>query len=477
MENVNIHSIDLGSDDHLEPVYVFSKNKILSNIKAYQDEMRKQKFVSTLNYSVKANANPTILKMMKEQGCSLTLVSGLELQLALKVGFNAENLVFNGNGKQKWEIELAVNSGVLLNIDSVFNMEQTLQTCSRLNKKVRVLLRVNPNIEVDVHQHVSTGKTGSKFGLDTTEFQEVVSRLKEQKLIELVGLHCHLGSTIVKVSAIEESAKRIVEVFSYLRGTGFPLMKYINLGGGLGIAYKKHALGTMAYQNTNDEFKSVLENLLNEAPDDSTLLAMTKEFKEDKTSTEQFLELCREKVPNAWTALTKVYDAEIRMPSPTEMVNVISSHIGEDVHLILEPGRSLVGDAAVLVCSVLGCKSSGEKHYIVVNGAMTEVVRPSLYGSYHHIELAKDCHGEKMICDIVGPVCESGDFLGKSRLLNKPNEGDLLIVYDVGAYCGSMAMTYNMRLRAREIMVDGSEIKLIRRADTFDDLMAPYDFV
>lgn len=478
VENINVAEINK-RDDESEPVYIFSKNKIVENIQQYKCELDKQKFRSSINYSMKANGNPAILKIMKENGCSLTLVSGLELKLALELEFPPDEIVFNGNGKQQWEIDLAIRSGVMLNIDSVFNLKQTIDGSKRANAPVNVLLRVNPNIEVDVHHYISTGKAGSKFGLDDIELKEVVSALRTNKELKLVGLHCHLGSTIESVDIIGESTERLVKLFRHLQKEGFDELKYINIGGGLGISHRKLQCETQAWQSIEEGTRDKLESLFNEDSKDNNLRSATQLFKTNKISSEHFVEIVKKTCAGINQPIIKKLENLLNngrfVPTPDDLIRKIKNYIQDDIHLIIEPGRSLVGNAAVLLCSVLGCKQSGMKNFVVVNCAMTEVIRPCLYGAYHHIDLAEPSRTDvKKVYDVVGPVCESSDFLGKDRFLSIPHEGCLLAIFDVGAYCGSMSMTYNMRRRAAEVMIDGANVQVIRRADTYEDLMKPY---
>ncbi|XP_052768686.1 uncharacterized protein LOC128208963 isoform X2 [Mya arenaria] len=480
----------------VSPVFVYSKNQIVSNVNAYKLAMKKLEINAVLNYAMKANMNPTVLKIMKDLGCSVTLVSGNELALALKVGFDLRTMILNGNGKQKWEIELAVKHGCLLNIDGMFNLEQTIEVCRRLGTKARVLLRVNPNIPLDdgVHQYNRTGVHGSKFGIERRELAAMAEVVCREPLLELQGLHCHLGSTITDIRVFRCAAEAMLADIRELRKHDFPNIRVINLGGGLGIDYTKRSSST---QNPCANEKSAIDN------------------------------------------------AKRGIPTPSEVISVIDSVFkDDDVSLILEPGRSLIGNAVILLTEVIGVKHGHHMNYIVVDGSMTEVVRPALYGAYHHIDLAQPSHvtnadthtndrshvttsdtqyitaqhrqmtktdgqtenpfsftsgkenpaelGKRTPTDgrsdevnegwgsgrqtyeVVGPVCESGDFLGHARSLRTPHTGCLMAVFDVGAYCGSMASNYNMRPRPAEVMVDGKEVKVIRRPDTFDDILRPY---
>ncbi|XP_052248984.1 uncharacterized protein LOC127856863 isoform X3 [Dreissena polymorpha] len=507
-ENVDVKSIKAFMEESdfetKSPVFVYSKNQIISNIESYKETLKSINREACLNYAMKANMNPAVLELMRDRGCSVTLVSGFELRLALRLGFEPSRIVLNGNGKQGWEIELAVERGCLLNIDGWFNLQQTIAACRRLKKVARVLLRINPNIDAKVHKYNTTGTSGSKFGIEMFQMSHVVEALRHEPLVHVVGVHSHLGSTITDIDVFRKSAKAMMKEFSSLKASGFQHMKYINLGGGLGIDYTRHASRTMkASLKTTADFQKPIGE---------------------------------------------------RNATPRGIVDAIHQELAPEVSLILEPGRSLIGDAAVLLTRVLGVKHGAEKSYIVVDGSMTEVIRPALYGAYHHIELVEPTsqiisngcpeqgvkngvfenehtenrvtnshfeqqvqndntenrfqtvnsdngvryghleHGfqiadaqnvqncqqfdnspvnvqERRVYEVVGPVCESGDFLGHDRLLATPHEGCHLAVFDVGAYCTSMSSNYNMRPRPAELLVDGSKVRVIRQPDSFETML------
>lgn len=411
------------------PTFVFSRNQIISNVSSYSLALKKLERKTKLNYALKANMNPTIVCIMRDLGCSVTLVSGFELELALRLCFEPEHIVFNGNGKQDWEIELAVSVGCLLNVDSLFNVKQTTGVCRRLQKQARILLRVNPDIDAKVHKYNTTGKSGSKFGVSADSLDDVLEEISSEPLLQLVGLHCHLGSTITDVSVFRDCTRAILALYRQLRSRGFETLTCLNLGGGLGIDYKRHA-----------------------------------SFTQPSSQADQATDI-----------LTPV-----QIPTPEDLVQAIDEALGkEEVSLILEPGRSLIGNAGILLTTVLGVKHGRQKNYIVTDGAMTEVIRPALYEAYHHIDLAEptqETDSQKLLFDVVGPVCESGDFLGKDRYLSIPHEGCCLAVFDVGAYCASMSSNYNMRPRAAEVLVSGEKLELIRRPDSLEDILTPYNF-
>jgi len=385
------------------PFYLYSAQQIRENFNAYITALIG--LPSIISYAIKANGNLTILKMLREMGSWATLVSGGELKLALAAGFNPENLIFNGNGKTFNELEFAGDQGVFINIDSHFDLHHIHLTAKKLGKPVNVLLRINPDMDPGVHPYISTGLRESKFGLNVDQLPEIVTHLKKMPALNLVGIHCHLGSTIAEMDVFRQTMIIMAGIFDDLRLQGFPL-QYLNLGGGLGINY----------QHATDPY-----------------------------------------------------------PTPADWVTAIQGVLPPNATLILEPGRSLVGNAGVLVCRVIGVKSNGDKNFIVTDGSMAELIRPSLYQAYHEIGFIELVKGDQRKFDIVGPVCESSDFLGKDRWLPNPPEGRGLVVYDTGAYGFAMASNYNARLRPPEYLVDGGRVIQIRRGEDFADQLQYFE--
>lgn len=267
-----------------------------------------------------------------------------------------------------------------------------------------------------------------------------------------------------------------MDLFNKLRSR-FPDLYVLNLGGGLSIPYKsqislpqkcKQVVQCEIDKNDDQEIARLYDNLLTSKLTLSTFLEAIKPLPRGK---EIFLKL-QEQVPS-----------ECLVPEPNDLLSSISNIIPPEAKVILEPGRSLVGNSAILLSRVLGTKLSKKKNFIVIDGAMTEVIRPCLYGAYHHVELAEPSRAahlqnasdqSKLVWDVVGPVCESADFIGKDRLLLTPHEGCSIAVFDTGAYCSSMGSNYNMRVRPAELLVDGEKVKVIRRSETFEDMMKLY---
>jgi len=388
--------LDSGQDT---PFYLYSAEQIRSN---YQDYVAALEGLdAVISYAVKANGNLSILRTLREMGGWATLVSGNEIRLAIEAGYNFNQMIFNGNGKTLPELQFAIDNGVLINIDSYFDLLHISELAVNAGKTVNVLLRINPEIDARVHPYISTGLRTSKFGIRRKNIPAIVDELRKRPALELVGIHCHLGSTIKDVSVYRQTMEVMVDQYVELNQIGFSL-KYINLGGGLGIDY----------EHQSSEF-----------------------------------------------------------PKPDDMVEEIKTVLPEEATLIIEPGRSLVGNAGVLLCRVIGIKDTGEKKFIVTDASMSELIRPSLYGAYHDIGFIEPVNGEIEIFDIVGPVCESTDTLGKERKLVEPKEGAGVVIYDCGAYGYVMSSNYNARQRPAELIIDGGRLNQIRRAETFEDLL------
>lgn len=389
---------DIRSQVKESPFYLYSKDTITANLEAYKTALKGVE--SIIGYAIKANNNMFILRHLQENGSGAVLVSGNELKLALLVGFDPAKIIFNGNGKLPEELEYAVKAGVCINVDSEFDYENIQAAAAKVGKVANVLLRINPDVDPQVHPYVSTGLANSKFGIRNSHLNWFLDRIKSEPKVNLVGLHSHLGSTITKVDIFKDAAEIMCSFVERVRDEGFEL-KYLNIGGGLGIDY--HRKGDI-------------------------------------------------------------------LPTPKDLIDSVRDVVNRlGLVLIIEPGRSMVGTSSALVNTVTGVKTNGNKNFIVIDGSMSSLIRPSLYGAYQHIQLTAPCAGEVMTYDVVGPVCESADFLGKDRDLAMPGPGAGLVVLDAGAYCMTMASTYNLKMTPAEYWVDNGQVKLIRKAQTLED--------
>ncbi|MFQ6649207.1 hypothetical protein Gotur_022571, partial [Gossypium turneri] len=385
------------------PFYLYSKPQITRNVEAYKEALEGLKN-SIIGYAIKANNNLMILQHLRKLGCGAVLVSGNELKLALHAGFDPTKCIFNGNGKILEDLILAAQEGVFVNVDSEFDLENIVTAAKVAGRKVNVLLRINPDVDPQVHPYVATGNKNSKFGIRNEKLQWFLDAVKAHpNELKLVGAHCHLGSTITKVDIFRDAAVLMVNYIDEIRAQGFEV-DYLNIGGGLGIDY---------------------------------------------------------------------YHSGAVLPTPRDLIDTVRELVlSRNLNLVIEPGRSLIANTCCLVNRVTGVKTNGTKNFIVIDGSMAELIRPSLYDAYQHIELVSPTppDAEVSTFDVVGPVCESADFLGKERELPTPAKGTGLVVHDAGAYCMSMASTYNLKMRPPEYWVeeDGS-VTRIRHGETFED--------
>lgn len=385
------------------PFYLYSLAQLEANYRAYENAL--DGIDSIVGYAVKANNNLSILKHLRSLGSGAVLVSGNELRIALAAGFEPRRAVFNGNGKTLEELRLAVEHEVLINIDSEFDLAHIRRAAAELDRRADLLIRINPDVDPQVHPYVSTGIKNSKFGIRNERLAWFLTQIRRDPRLNLAGVHCHLGSTIKKVRVFRDATELMAGFMQSIRDEGFDL-RYLNIGGGLGIDY----------EHSGEE-----------------------------------------------------------IPTPGDLIDSIRDLLSDGTVLIIEPGRSIIGDAAVFVNRVTGVKSNGNKRFIVTDGSMAELIRPSLYDAYQHIQFIEPVDGELGEYDVVGPVCESADFLGKDRELSEPHEGAGLVVRDAGAYCHAMSSNYNLKMRPPEYLVDGDRLSCIRRAETFEDYLRLFE--
>ncbi len=379
------------------PLYVYSKNQIVKNFNNYKQALADRNHL--ICYAVKANTNYSIIKIIKELGGGADVTSYGELWRVLKVGVEPKKIVFAGVGKNEEEIKFAIKNKILLiNVESKDEVDLINKVAKR---NVDVAIRVNPEINTYTITHISTGEEGVKFGIPIKDVIDFAKYIKERcKKINLIGLHFHIGSQICNIKPFVEATKKVVKIFNILKNLGFDI-RYIDVGGGLGIKYK------------------------DEEP-----------------------------------------------PTPQTLFSKLKKIIPKDVTIICEPGRYIVGNAGILVCKVLYHKKVRNKNFLIVDASMTDLIRPTFYGAYHNvIPVIISNHSKMITCDIVGPVCETSDFLAKNRTVVDVENGGLLVIETTGAYGFVMSSNYNSRLRPAEVMVDNDSFYLIRKREIFNDLI------
>jgi diaminopimelate decarboxylase len=397
------------------PLYVYSASTIRERMRAFEHAFRR--IPHTVCYSVKANSSLGILRLLTGMGCGFDVVSGGELERVLRVdGRASRKVVFSGVGKTAEEIQAALKAGVLLfNVESEAELWRLAECAARTRERARIALRVNPDVPANTHPYISTGLHQHKFGIPLGEARKLYAWASGTRYLRVDGVSVHIGSQITDVEPFALAMERVAELVRVLKADGHRI-RYVDAGGGLGIPYQD----------------------------------------EDPRG---FAEQAAEYATALWRPLR-----------------------GLKVHLLLEPGRAIVGPAGALVTRVLYRKTNGPKKFLVVDAAMNDLVRPALYDAYHEIvpvriaaidaAINRDAdfpHRERV--DVVGPICETGDFFARGRELSVAANGDLLAIMDAGAYGMVLTSNYNTRLRPPEVLVDGQAVKLIRRRETIDDLL------
>jgi diaminopimelate decarboxylase len=393
------------------PLYVYSSSAIRERYRAFEHAFHGTPH--TICYSVKANSNLSILRMLAKLGAGFDIVSGGELErVRLASKGAAKKVVFSGVGKTAQELDLALRAGILLfNVESEEEMELLGECAARLRKPANVAFRVNPDVPAKTHPYISTGLHEHKFGIPISAAPELYRRAAAHPYLKVAGASLHIGSQITDVAPFGLALERMAELIQQLASEGHQI-RFIDAGGGLGISYKS-----------------------SEAVD--------------------FLQL----TTNYAKAITR----------PLRQVRKMR------LHILLEPGRSLIAPAGALVTRVLYNKKNGNKHFAVVDAAMNDLIRPSLYGARHEIiPVSAGGDAAKPIqMDVVGPICETGDFLARDAILPVVERGGYLCILDAGAYGMSLASNYNTRPRAAEVMVEGGRARIIRRRESIKDLLQP----
>ena len=367
-------------------------------------------------YSVKSCQNLHILRVLRERGASFDVVSGGELARALEAGADASRIVFAGVGKTDAEVRQGIQAGIgWFNVESEQELENLIRIAAEVDRPVRAALRINPDVDPKTHVYTTTGKQETKFGVDLVRVRNVFDRYGRDARVKMSALHLHIGSPVNTVEPYVEAIEKTLALIRHLREDGFAV-DTLDIGGGFGADYETG-----------------------------------------------------------------------EAPSPSEYAaRIVPLLHGRGLTVILEPGRTISANAGVLLSRVLYTKQSGARRYVITDAALTELVRPALYGARHFVwpvapgdgfvPEARRCDlhlADTELVDVVGPVCESSDFLAKGRWLPPLKRGDLLAVFSAGAYGFVMSSQYNSRPRSPEVLIDGHSARLIRRRETYDDLVGP----
>jgi diaminopimelate decarboxylase len=396
------------------PAYVYSKATLIHHYRQIADAF--SPINATVCYSIKSCGNINLCKILAQQGCGFDVTSGGELFRALQAGGDPKKIIYAGVGKTDQEIIDGINAGIAaFNLESEAEIENIDRVAGLIGKKAIGAIRINPDVDPHTHAKTTTGKKETKFGVDIERAERVFEQYRNLKNLRIAGVHIHIGSPVYEIQPYVDAVKKIIALIDRLTERGHKI-EWFDMGGGFGVNYER---------------------------------------------------------PDQAFAVTEHARALIPLLS------------GKPYHVALEPGRYIAGNAGILLTQVLYRKMGGEKKFVIVDAGMNDLIRPTLYESYHHIWPVKpdaaNLRAERMrsfepvngeVVDVVGPICESGDYLAKNRPLPTTQRGDLLAVFTAGAYGFSMSSNYNNRPRAPEVLVDGDSYKIIRRRETLEDLVA-----
>jgi diaminopimelate decarboxylase len=392
------------------PTYVYSKAALLDNFGAFADACAGRD--ALVCYAMKANSNLAILDLLAQRGAGFDIVSGGELLRVLAAGGNPAKVIFSGVGKSADEMRLALTHDILcFNVESIPELHRLNEVAGAMGKQARVSLRVNPNVDPKVHPYIATGLKASKFGVAFDDALDTYRAAAALPHITPVGIDCHIGSQLLDDAPLLQALDKLIELIDALGAEGI-VLDHLDMGGGIGINYGE--AGGAQPVPVGDYLARVFARI------------------------------------DAWRA--ERYD-------------------GKPIKVIFEPGRAIVGDTGVLLTRVEYLKPGADKNFCIVDAAMNDLMRPALYQAWMDVQAVAPHAGAPVTYDVVGPVCESGDWLARERQLAiKP--GDLLAIMQAGAYGFTMASNYNTRGRAAEVMVDGDQVHLVRERELPADLFA-----
>ncbi len=397
------------------PAYVYSKGTLLYHYRQIADAFAPVN--ATICYSIKSCGNLHICRMLAQGGCGFDVTSGGELYRALQAGGDPKKIIYAGVGKTDAEITQAIEAGIAaFNVESEEEIENIDRVAAAMGRQAVGALRINPDVDPKTHHYTSTGKKETKFGVNIDRAERVFQQYGSLKHLRLAGVHMHIGSPVYEIQPYVDAVQKLTALIDRLAARGHRI-EWLDMGGGFAVNYEHP-----------EQAHPVTEHA-------KALLPML---------------------------------------------------VGKPYRIAIEPGRYISGNSGILLTRVLYRKQGGSKRFVIIDGGMNDLMRPMLYGSFHFIWPARPepsnvptrrdkgmTPNDGEMVDVVGPICESGDFLAKDRLLPPTRRGDLLAVFTAGAYGFAMSSNYNNRPRAAEVLVDGANFRVVRRRETYEDLVAP----
>lgn len=389
------------------PTYAYSRSALSDGFAAYADACRGRD--ALICYAVKANSNLAILQLLAAWGAGFDIVSGGELERVIAAGGDPGKVIFSGVGKSSAELALALTSGIgCINVESFSELRRLDAVARDIGLIAPISLRINPDVDPNTHPYISTGLKETKFGIPFESARRAYLEARQLSHLQIVGIDCHIGSQLLEEAPLLEALERLTGLVDALVEDGIRL-RHLDIGGGVGISYRGEATISVA----------------------------------------QFV--------------NRIFDRVDRWRS--------STWGGAPIRILFEPGRSIVGDSGLLLSRIEYLKPGPQRNYAIVDAAMNDLLRPALYDAWHEVVPFQQANAAPLVWDLVGPVCESGDWLARDRMLAL-SEGDLVAFLSTGAYAMSMASNYNSRPRAAEVLVDGAAVHLIRERESSAQLFA-----
>ncbi|HEX4770978.1 MAG TPA: diaminopimelate decarboxylase [Bryobacteraceae bacterium] len=404
-EAIDLHAV---AREYGTPAYVYSASAIRLNYQAYENGLAD--VPHRICFAVKSNSNLAVLSLLAQEGAGFDIVSGGELFRVLAAGGDPAKVVFSGVGKTEEEIRFALEHRIhSFNCESEAEISLISRIATDLGCTASIAIRVNPDVDATTHPYISTGLREHKFGIDIDRAEDLYLSASLLSGVAAEGVSCHIGSQLLSIEPVLEAADKVLALIDRLQRRGLPI-RYLDLGGGLGVPYRKDENG---------------------------------------------------------------------VPISVFVEHILARTRTNDLTLMLEPGRSIVAEAGILLTRVLLVKENGRKTFVIVDAAMNDLLRPALYQAHHEIEvlpsplekLSRTSSASLITADIVGPVCETGDFFARDRTMSRPEPGDLITIKTAGAYGFVLSSNYNSRPRACELLVDGSRIHIARKRETYEDLI------
>ena len=395
------------------PLYVTNEDHILNNYRRFESALKKYTDNIQILYATKANENPVIIQTLANLGAGADIFSFGELQSAIGAGIPADKLLFNGSSKTELDLITAIKYGIKISVDSLDELQLIDKITKSLKKTAKIGFRINPEISVPTHPKIATGIKNSKFGIPADMILDAYKQAISCEYIVPVGIHCHIGSQILDVEPFSIACKVIMDIAKKLTVQLGIKLEFIDFGGGLGIPYNRTS-NERSNAPTPEEYADAVMPI--------------------------FLDACKELniSPSFW----------------------------------IEPGRWLVGESTVLLTNVNSVKSV-HKTFINVDAGFNILIRPAMYDSWHEILVANKADlPPEITATVTGPICETGDIIASDRKLPQVVSGDTIAILDAGAYGYAMASQYNCRPRCAEVLVKGDKAELMRRAETYNDLVS-----